>query len=157
MKAYRFLPWVAALTGGMVAGCSPSSDTSTAAGTNSAARYETARQETREAVQANKDYAYAKRAEYEEKMRAEMSNLRRDMDDLSAKIEKSSGNAKAEAEVKMQAMREKAKGLDDQLAKVKDSTEGTWEDVKSGFNKGYDELKESVKQGRQWLSEKIAP
>ena len=33
----------------------------------------------------------------------------------------------------------------------------SWEDVKAGVRKGYDEVKDSFKQARRWLSEKIAP
>ena len=44
-----------------------------------------------------------------------------------------------------------------QLEEAGNATESTWNDVKAGFKKGYEALKDGFQQTRQWLSDKIAP
>jgi ElaB/YqjD/DUF883 family membrane-anchored ribosome-binding protein len=79
------------------------------------------------------------------------------LDQLAAKIEKSSDAAKAEAKPKLQALREKADQLGKQLDEAKNATESTWDSVKAGSKKAYNELKDGFNQARQWVSDKIAP
>ncbi len=43
------------------------------------------------------------------------------------------------------------------LIEAKDATESTWDHVKSGSSKAYDDLKDGFQNARQWVSEKIAP
>ena len=140
-------------------GCQKESDvpTADAAGRDASAQLDKVKQETKEAIDATKDYAYAQKAEYAAKIRAELTELNKELDQLSAKIESSSASAKADAKVKLQEVREKVARLSEKLDGVQNATESTWEEVKSGVKKGYDEVKDSFKQARQWLSEKIAP
>ena len=140
-------------------GCQNESDvpTADAAGRDASAQLDKVKQETKEAIDATKDYAYAQKAEYAAKIRAELTELNKELDQLSAKIESSSASAKADAKVKLQEVREKVARLSEKLDGVQNATESTWEEVKSGVKKGYDEVKDSFKQARQWLSEKIAP
>ena len=115
--------------------------------------------ETKEAAQdlKEKDYTYAQKGEFTEKMRSQLAEINRELDQISAKIEKSSDEVKADAKPKLQAMREKSGQLDKQLDEVKNATETTWDSVKSGTRKAYDALKEGFQQSRQWVSDKIAP
>ena len=115
------------------------------------------RAETKHAAQDMKDYAYAQKAEFVAKMQGQLSEINRDLDQLSAKIEKASDAAKAEAKPKLQALRDQAAKLNQQLDGAKNATESTWGDVKAGFTKGYNELKDGFQAARQWVSEKIAP
>ena len=112
---------------------------------------------TEEAAQDMKDYTYAQKNEFVEKMQGQLAEINKDLDQLAAKIEKSSAAAKAEAKPKLAALREQAAKLNQQLDEAKSATESTWNDVKAGFKKGYGELKDSFQQARQWVSEKIAP
>ena len=79
------------------------------------------------------------------------------MDQLSAKVEKSSDAVKAEAKPKLQALRDQTAQLNKQLDEVKNATESTWDSVKGGFKKVYESSKEGFQQARQWVSDKIAP
>ena len=56
---------------------------------------------TEAAAQNIKDYSYAQKAEYTEKMQGQLTEINRDLDALAAKIEKSSDAAKAEAKPKI--------------------------------------------------------
>jgi hypothetical protein len=136
------------------AGCKPSAEQDRSA---TAQQFDKVKTETQEAAHAMKDYAYAQKDEFVAKMQGLMEELNRDLDQLAAKIEKSSDAAKAEAKPKLQALRDQAAKLNQQLDKAKNATESTWGDVKAGFKKGYGELKDGFQAARQWVSDKIAP
>jgi cytochrome c556 len=112
--------------------------------------------ETQQAAQDMKDYTYAQKAAFVETMQAQLSALNRDLDQLSAKVEKASDTAKAEAKPKLQALRDQADKLNQQLDKAKNATASTWDDVKAGTKKAYNELKDGFQQAKQWVSDKIA-
>jgi ElaB/YqjD/DUF883 family membrane-anchored ribosome-binding protein len=112
---------------------------------------------TAEVSQDLKDYTYAQKAEFTEAMQKQLTGINKDLDQLAAKIEKSSDAAKAEAKPKLQALREKADQLGKQLEEAKNATESTWDSVKVGSRKAYTELKDGFNQARQWVSDKIAP
>lgn len=122
-----------------------------------AQQFDKVQAKTEEAAQDMKDYSYAQKNEFVEKMQSQLTEINKDLDQLAAKIEKSSDAAKAEAKPKLEALRGKADQLGKRLDEVKNATESTWNDVKAGFRKGYGELKDSFQQARQWASDKIAP
>ncbi len=113
--------------------------------------------ETKQAAQDMKDYTYAQKTEFVEKMQTQLAALNHDLDQLSDKVEKSSDAAKAEAKPKLQALRVQADKLSQELDNAKNATESTWDSVKAGTRKAYDELKDGFQQARQWVSDKIAP
>ncbi len=113
--------------------------------------------ETKQAAQDMKDYAYAQKAEFVVKMQGQLDALNRDIEQLSAKVEKSSDAVKAEAQPKLQALRDQAAQLNTQIDQAKNATESTWDSVKAGSEKAYDALKDGFQQARQWVSDKIAP
>ena len=139
-------------------GCKPAAETSTVENHDAtSAQFAKVKKETQEAAQYMKDYAYTQKSEFVDKMQSQLADINRDLDELSAKVEKASDGAKAEAKPKVQALREQTARLNKQLDGAKSATESTWNDVKAGFRKGYGELKDSFQQARQWVSDKIAP
>lgn len=138
--------------------CSPPPERSAADARKTAdEQFDKVKQETKEAAQEMKDYAYAQKTEFVAKMQTQLDEINRDLDQLAAKIANSSDAAKAEAEPKIQALRDQTAKLTRQLDEAKSATESTWRDVESSFRKGYGELKDGFHQARQWVSEKIAP
>ena len=135
----------------LVVGCDKSKTTSQ--------QIEEIKTETKAAVQdlKEKDYTFAQKDEFTETMKRQLAAINQDLDALEAKIKNSSDAAKAEAEPKLQALREKAAQLGRQIDGAKDATESTWETVKATSKKGYDELTDGFMQARQWVSDKIAP
>jgi len=113
--------------------------------------------ETKQAAQDMKDYTYAQKAEFVKVMQAQLVTLDQDLDKLAAKIENSSDAIKAEAKPKLQALRDQAAKLNEQLADASNATESTWDSVKAGSQKAWDTLAKSFNDARQWASEKIAP
>ena len=114
-------------------------------------------EKTAAAAQDMKDYTYAQKAQFVEKMQGQLADLNRDLDQLSAKVDKSSDTIKAEAKPKLQALRDQSAQLNKQLDAARNATESTWDSVKSGFKKAYDSSVEGFQQARLWVSEKIAP
>ncbi|NOS69237.1 MAG: hypothetical protein HOP33_04830 [Verrucomicrobia bacterium] len=114
-------------------------------------------EKTAAAAQNMKDYTFAQKTEFTEAMQVQLAEINKDLDQLGAKIEKSSDAVKAEARPKLEALREQTATLNKQLDDVKNATESTWESVKTGFKKGYEATKDGFNQARQWVSEKIAP
>ena len=137
-------------------GCKPT-DSQPPANNPPSPQLDQVKKETKEALQATKAYAYAQKAEFVESMKIELAALDKEIEALAVKVESSSAATKEEAKARLQALRERTAGLNKELDGVKDATESTWEDVKAGFKKGYDETKDAFNQARQWLSDKIEP
>ena len=113
--------------------------------------------ETKQAAQDMKDYTFAQKAEFVKQMQVQLDALNKDLDQLAAKIEKSSDAVKAEAKPKLQALRDQAAQLNKQLVEAGNATESTWDSVKSGVKKTYEATKDGFNQARQWVSDKNAP
>jgi cytochrome c556 len=113
--------------------------------------------ETKQAAQDMKDYTYAQKAEFVAKMQTQLTALNQDLDQLAAKIEKSSDAVKAEAKPKLQALRDQTAQLNKQLDDAKNASESTWDSVKSGFKTAYQSSLDGFNQARQWVSDKVAP
>lgn len=126
-------------------------------GESAAAHLDKAKAETKEAAQAMQDYAYAQKAEFVAKMKRELASIQEELDRLGAKVDRASGTAKADAKVRLEAVREKWAQTKKQLDRAESTTESTWDDVKNGFKQSYTDLKDSFDKTRQWLSDKIAP
>jgi chromosome segregation ATPase len=135
----------------LVAGCDKPADQT------NAQQMDKVSQDTKAAAQDLKDYTYAQKTEFIAKMRAQSAEIHTDLDQLAAKIDRASDKAKADAQPKLQALRDQVAKLDKQIDDAKDASESTWNDVKSGFKKGYGEVKDGFTQARQWVSDKIAP
>lgn len=114
-------------------------------------------EKTAETAQDIKDYSFAQKPEFIAKMESQLAEINKDLDQLTAKVDKSSAAAKAEAQPKLQALRDQTAKLNKQLDEAKNATESNWSEVKTGFKKGVNEVKEGFHNARQWMSDKIAP
>jgi chromosome segregation ATPase len=141
----------------LAVGCNKSKQSSTDKPQTTAKQFDRVKTETKEAAQTMKDYTYAQKTEFVTAMQAQLDALNRDLDQLSAKVEKSSDAVKAEAKPRLQALREQAAKLSQQLDKAKGATESTWDDVKAGAKQAYAQAKDGFQQARQWVSDKVAP
>ena len=135
----------------LVAGCNKESEPS------ANQQLEKVKTETAVAARDMKDFTYAQKTEFVAQMQAQIDTLNHDLDQLAAKIEKSSDAVKAEAKPKLDALREQAAQLNKQMEDAKGASESTWDSVKAGTQKAYDSFKDGFQQARQWVSDKIAP
>ena len=124
-------------------------------GVPAAAKLEKAKAETKEAVQASQDYAYARKAEFEGRMKKDLAEVEGEMDRLAARIERSRGAAKTDARARLEAVRAKWAQARERLDQVGSATESTWDAVKGGVRESYGELESSVEETRKWMSDKI--
>jgi len=138
----------------LASGCNPPAEDAQATTTEQFAKVKS---ETKEAARDMKDYAYTQKAQFVSQMQGQLADINRDIDQLSAKVEKANDTVKAEAKPKLQALREQTAKLNKQLEEVANATESTWDSVKDGSRKGYEALKDGFQQARQWASDKIAP
>jgi small-conductance mechanosensitive channel len=115
------------------------------------------KKETKEAAESAKDYAFAQKAEFVEKMKSELAEINARIDKLSKKAEKAGDATRDEAKSRLQALRDQAAKLNKQLDEANNIVEANWADFKAGVNKSCGDMKDSFKQSRRWLSQKIAP
>lgn len=113
--------------------------------------------ETKQAAQDMKDYTFAQKDEFVKSMQDQLTTLNQNLDKLAAKINTSSDAVQAEAKPKLQALRDQAAKLSQDLADDQNATDSTWDSVKAGTKKTYDSLASSFADARQWVSDKIAP
>ena len=132
--------------------CKPSTTTATASD-----QVDKAVAATKAVAQQVQDYTYEQRTAFVTTMQAQLADLTRNLDELSAKVEKSSDAVKAEAQPKIAALREKVAALTKQLGGIADATPSTWDGIKADAQRAYAGVKDGVTQSRQWLSDKIAP
>jgi hypothetical protein len=126
-------------------------------GGGTAASLDKVKVETKEAAQAMRDYAFAEKAEFVAKMKKEMIATQEELDRLGASVDSAGDSAKADAKVKLAAVRAKWVQAKAHLDRAESATDSTWDDVKFGFKQSYVDLKDSFNSTRQWLSDKIAP
>jgi chromosome segregation ATPase len=122
-----------------------------------AQQIETVKAETKQAAQGMTNYTFAQKDEFVKAMQVRLTALDQDLDKLSAKIDSSSDAIKAEAKPKLQALREQAAKLNQQLVEAQNAKESTWDSIKAGSQKAYDALATGFTEARQWVSDKIAP
>jgi len=113
--------------------------------------------ETKQAASNMKDYTFAEKDEFVKYMQGQLATLNADLDTLSAKIDSSSDAIKAEAKPKLQALRDQAAKLNQQLTDDSNATASTWDSVKAGTQKAYDAMAAGCDDARQWVSDKIKP
>jgi hypothetical protein len=102
-------------------------------------------------------YTYAQRDEFINAAKRDLTVLKEEVDELRATVDRSSGEARADAEAKLEVVREKWAAAKTHLDQAEAATETGWEDVQSRYRSAHKELKETFDATRQWLSDKIKP
>lgn len=115
--------------------------------------------ETKAAAQElqEQDYTYAQKKEFTEKMQGQLAEITRELNQLEAKLDKTSDAIKAETKPKLRALRDQEAQLNKQLDEIKNATESNWDSAKVASKKAFNDLKDGFQSARQWVSEKIAP
>jgi predicted nuclease with TOPRIM domain len=79
--------------------------------------------------------------ELDKKSEAEFHALGKKLDDLKTKAQSQTGQAKADLDKKVDEAQKKLDELKPKLKELKTATTNAWNDVKSSFDKGIDDLK----------------
>jgi chromosome segregation ATPase len=106
-------------------------------------------------MQATKDYAYDNKDAFVAGASADLNTLDQKINELADKSATASDSVKADAETRIQELRDERNALGKKLDSVKSATEADWNDSKTGFQKSYGNVKDSLKQDWQWLHDKL--
>jgi hypothetical protein len=109
----------------------------------------------KDSMQTTKDYTYDKKDAFVASASADLDALDQKIKELSDKAATTSDSVKADAQTKLQDVRDKRAALDKKLDDVKNATEADWNDAKTAFQNSYDDVKNSLKQAWQWLHDKL--
>lgn len=100
-------------------------------------------------------YGYAEKDAMVTQAGADLDALDQKIKAMASKASDASDSIKAEAQAKLQTLRDQRAALDQKLDAVKNATESDWTDAKTSFQNSYDDVDNSVKQTWQWLSDKM--
>ena len=109
------------------------------------------------ATQASQDYSYARRKEFIDKKKSDLSEIRDELEQLTVRLEDVDGEVRDSAKAKLAAAQDQWKQAKRQLDRAEVAGESSWDEVQGRFKKAHSELKDDVDSIRQWLSNKIAP
>lgn len=104
-----------------------------------------------------RDPTYAQKQALVGDMGRRLVELQREIDQLSAQVDRSRAAARADAKAKLAIVRQQWTRAKEQLDQAAKATDTTWETVKRGVRKSYAEVQDSFEETRQWLSDKIEP
>jgi peptidoglycan hydrolase CwlO-like protein len=96
-------------------------------------------------IVAAKNYTEQQVQEFDKKAEREFHKLGKQLDDLKAQSQKQTGDAKAALDKKVAQAQQKIDDLKPKLAELKTATTNAWSDVKTGFEKGLDDLRNALK------------
>jgi hypothetical protein len=161
---------LAALTiAALVTGCKPSTsaDESPSAGDTNSLSTTNVWQKTKEtttnawadikdSLSTTKDYTYDRKDAFIASANADLDALDQKIKELSDKAATAGDSVKADAQTKLQDLRDKRTVLDQKLNTVKNATEADWNDAKTAFQNSYNDAKNSLKQAWQWLNDKLS-
>ncbi len=85
-------------------------------------------------------------------MDGKMKDLDAGIDALSKKAEGYTGDAKAEADKTLAALREQRAALGERYDELKQSSEAAWQDTKAGFETAWDDLEKAYENAKSKFS-----
>jgi len=96
-------------------------------------------------VVAAKNYTEEQAQEFNKKAEKEFHKLGKKLDDLKTQSQKSTGDAKAALDKKVAQAQQKIDDLKPKLVELKTATTNAWSDIKSGFERGLDDVRKALK------------
>jgi len=109
----------------------------------------------KESVQSAADYTFDKKNAFTAKASSDLDALDQNIKELGDKAATGTDSIKADAQVRLQELRDKRMALQQKLDDVKNATATNWNEAKANFQQSYDDMKASVKAAWQWLNDKL--
>jgi TolA-binding protein len=103
------------------------------------------------------DYSFEKKDEFVAKMKEQLNDVNREIEKLSAKASSSADSAGKDAKERLERLQDKSASLKIEINKTESATESTWNDVKASSKKVYGDVKDSLRDAGNWVSEKVNP
>ena len=107
---------------------------------------EDVKKQAKEAYDTTKTYTQEQMQAFREQTEARLAEYEKDIDQLQAKAEKMGGDAKAKAEQQLTALRQKRDAVSEKIKELGSSSEGAWEQIKSGIEAALDDLGDAYKK-----------
>ncbi len=104
---------------------------------------------------AREHYAYADRAKYRDAVRKDLDALDAEINELQAKADKETGEAKTALNKAAEDLRTRRKNLQVQLDRSNDVAEKEWDNFQKEVEEGFGKLREDVKLALNRLEKKI--
>ena len=111
---------------------------------------------TQQVVRSHMDYNYPydKKDVFNDDASADLAELDQRINDLSVKAAAAGAAVQADAQPKIQKLRNDRAALDKKLDALKNATQANWNDLKTDYQKSDQEMKSSLEQTWQWLAQK---
>ena len=109
----------------------------------------------KESVQSAADYTFDKKDAFTAKASSDLDALDQNIKELGDKAATGADSIKADAQAKLQDLRDKRGVLQQKLDDVKNAPATNWNEAKASFQQSYDDMKTSVKAAWQWLNDKL--
>ena len=96
-------------------------------------------------VVAAKNYTEQQVQAFNQQAERQFHKLSKQLDDLKTQSQKQTGDAKAALDKKVALAQQKIDDLKPKLAELKTATTNAWSDIKSGFERGLDDVRNALK------------
>jgi len=103
-------------------------------------------QKARETYNATKAYTLEQMQAFREQTETRLGEYKQEIDRLQATAEKLEGDAKAKAQQQLAALRQKRDAVSEKLKALGSSSEGAWEQIKSGIDAALEDLGNTYKK-----------
>ena len=107
---------------------------------------EDVKKEAKEAYDATKAYTQEQIQAFREQTETRLTENKKEIDQLQAKVEKLGEDAKAKAEQQLTALRQKRDEVSEKLRELGSSGENAWEKIKSGIDAAMEDLGNAYKK-----------
>jgi len=87
----------------------------------------------------------SKRDAFIQKLHAKIDEWNADIDKLAAKTQQAEADARIEYQEQIDALKHQRQEVENQLADLKQSGEGAWEDLRAGLDLAFESMNEAVK------------
>jgi arylsulfatase A-like enzyme len=105
-------------------------------------------------VSAKTNFAYSQKEAFIAQADGELTNLDQKIRQLSDKTADAAASTKTEAQQKLQSIKNERGELNQKLDDAEKATQEEWNKAQAGFQKAYDDTKNSVKSAWDWLKSK---
>lgn len=133
--------WAAALLAASVAGLA-----ALEAAADQSAGTEKIRKETREAVDATKEYTAQQKEAFQRKAHEELAALQKQIIALKGKVSEASTAARAELQKSIAELEKEKDAAKNKLDELRSATDAKWAEMKSGVNAALDKLKQAYQK-----------
>lgn len=117
-----------------------------AAETKSGVSAQDVKQETKEALEATKEFTVQQKEDFQKKMQAELDRMQKQIDHLTAKADHAKKEAQAELNKAIGELQKQKDAAGKKLHELESASEKAWGDLKAGLNAVMEDLEKSYKR-----------